>query len=58
MSPPLSGVWKKDLVVSDLQGFDRMLELLGLNSLQRVTARLIEGVEIKHEPGNRCTALV
>ncbi|GAX76366.1 hypothetical protein CEUSTIGMA_g3812.t1 [Chlamydomonas eustigma] len=48
----LSGVWKKDLEVSDLQGFDRMLALLGLNSLQRVTARLIEGVEIKHVQGN------
>lgn len=47
----VSGIWRKDLDASDSAGYEAMLDALGLNGLQRTTARLIEGMEIKHSPG-------
>ncbi len=42
----LSGVWVKDVARSDAAGFEASLDVLGLSGLQRVTERLIEGIEI------------
>ncbi|KAI8476594.1 MAG: hypothetical protein J3K34DRAFT_516468 [Monoraphidium minutum] len=43
--PPvdLSGLWAKDEARSDLAGYERILDLLGLGGLQRLTAKLIDG---------------
>ncbi|WIA20826.1 hypothetical protein OEZ85_005180 [Tetradesmus obliquus] len=42
-----SGLWVKDAARSDLSGYEAMLDVLGLSGMQKVTARLIEGVEIQ-----------
>ncbi|KAF8062701.1 SPAC3H8.02 [Scenedesmus sp. PABB004] len=42
----LSGLWVKDPARSDQEGYERQLDMLGLSGLQKVTARLIEGLEI------------
>ena len=47
----LLGIWRKDVDASDSVGYESMLDALGLSGLQRTTARLIEGMEIKHSPG-------
>jgi len=44
----LTGVWEKDSASSNAQSYEAMLDLLGLSGLQRVTARLIEGLDIRH----------
>ncbi|EIE19731.1 hypothetical protein COCSUDRAFT_48843 [Coccomyxa subellipsoidea C-169] len=44
----LSGVWIKDTDASDLASYERALDMMGLNGLQKTTAlRLIEGLEIQ-----------
>ncbi|CAK0785388.1 hypothetical protein CVIRNUC_008596 [Coccomyxa viridis] len=49
-SQNLSGVWIKDANRSDLAAYERALDLMGLNGLQKTTAlRLIEGVEIQQD---------
>jgi hypothetical protein len=48
--PPLvniSGVWAKDEARSDGPAYERALDLLGLSGLQRLTAKLIDGLEIR-----------
>ena len=45
------GVWSKDTGASDSAGFEAMLDVLGLSGLQRMTARLVEGFELRHVPG-------
>jgi hypothetical protein len=52
----LSGVWGKDERRSDLAAFERSLDLLGINGVQRVTAKLIDGIEIRQVSG--CTGRV
>ena len=45
-----AGVWIKDASRSDLAAYERALDLMGLNGLQKTTAlRLIEGVEIQQD---------
>jgi hypothetical protein len=48
VSPPVdvSGIWAKDESRSDLAAYERSLDLLGLSGLQRLTAKLIDGLEI------------
>ncbi len=46
----MSGVWEKDEQASDLEGYERMMTTLGLSGLQRVTARLIDGLELRCAP--------
>lgn len=54
----LSGVWEKDAQASDAESYEAMMDLLGLSGLQRVTARLIEGLEVvQSEEGLRVTFL-
>jgi len=43
----LSGLWAKDAARSDLGAYERSLDLLGLSGLQRATAKLIDGIEIR-----------
>lgn len=44
----MAGVWIKDTNASDLASYERALDMMGLNGLQKTTAlRLIEGLEIK-----------
>ncbi|KAF6252276.1 hypothetical protein COO60DRAFT_1554152 [Scenedesmus sp. NREL 46B-D3] len=42
-----SGLWVKDAARSDSRGYEAMLDVLGLSSMQKMTARLIEGIEIQ-----------
>lgn len=44
----LNGLWERDMARSDLEGFEASLDVLQLGGLQRVTARLIEGLDIVH----------
>lgn len=53
-----AGVWSKDLEASDSAAYEVMLDLLGLTGLQRVTARLLEGIEVQHVPGACCISRV
>lgn len=46
----LSGLWAKDAARSDLGAYERSLDLLGLSGLQRATAKLIDGIEIRQDP--------
>ncbi|KAK9822756.1 hypothetical protein WJX74_004842 [Apatococcus lobatus] len=47
----LSGVWVKDMEASNFETYGQALDVMRLNGLQRTTAlRLIEGVEIRHDP--------
>ncbi|KAJ9511334.1 hypothetical protein QJQ45_029742 [Haematococcus lacustris] len=48
--PRLQGLWEKDMAKSQLQEYESMLQLLGLGSLQRMTARLIDGIDISQTP--------
>ncbi|BDA46781.1 hypothetical protein COCOBI_09-2340 [Coccomyxa sp. Obi] len=53
--PDLTGVWIKDTEASDLASYERALDMMGLNGLQKTTAlRLIEGLEIKKQ-GSKIT---
>ncbi|CAL8471399.1 g10941 [Coccomyxa elongata] len=53
--PDLTGVWIKDTEASDLASYERALDMMGLNGLQKTTAlRLIEGLEIKRQ-GSKIT---
>ncbi len=50
-----AGVWIKDTEASDLASYERALDMMGLNGLQKTTAlRLIEGLEIKRQ-GSKIT---
>ncbi|KAG2491253.1 hypothetical protein HYH03_010460 [Edaphochlamys debaryana] len=42
----LTGVWEKDLPTSQVQEYEAMLDVLQLGGLQKVTARLIDGIEL------------
>lgn len=46
----LSGLWARDDSRSDAAGLERSLDVLRLSGLQKVTARLIEGIEVKQTP--------
>lgn len=48
----LTGIWSKVPELSDLESYERALDLWEINGMQRATARLIEGLEIKHQGGN------
>eukprot|EP00879_Flechtneria_rotunda_P006527 GHRR01006860.1.p1 GENE.GHRR01006860.1~~GHRR01006860.1.p1 ORF type:complete len:354 (+),score=133.89 GHRR01006860.1:626-1687(+) len=48
----LSGLWVKDRDRSDMAGYEEALDVLGLSSMQKVTARLIDGIEIKQAPNH------
>lgn len=43
----LSGVWKKERALSELDGYGRCLDLMGVGGLQKATALGIEGMEVK-----------
>lgn len=43
----LSGLWARDNERSDVAGYEASLDLLGIKGIQRATAKLIDGVEIK-----------
>ncbi|KAK9918423.1 hypothetical protein WJX75_004036 [Coccomyxa subellipsoidea] len=46
----LAGVWIKDTDASDLASYERALNMMGLNGLQKTTAlKLIEGLEIREQ---------
>ncbi|GBF91799.1 hypothetical protein Rsub_04904 [Raphidocelis subcapitata] len=47
----LSGLWAKDEAASDLAAYERSLDLLGLSGLQKLTAKLIDGMEIRQARG-------
>jgi hypothetical protein len=47
----LAGVWARDEARSDGAAYDKMLDVLGLTGLQRLTARLIDGIELAEGPG-------
>lgn len=47
----LSGLWVKDEGRSDLEAYERSLDMLGLSGLQKVTAKLIDGLELKQASG-------
>lgn len=42
----LAGLWAKDPVASDVEGYERALDLWQISGAQKATARLIEGLEI------------
>jgi hypothetical protein len=42
----LSGLWVKDAAKSDGPAYEKSLEVLQLSTMQRVTARLIEGIDM------------
>lgn len=42
----LSGLWERDASRSDTAGYERTLDVLQLSGLQKVTARLIDGIDI------------
>ena len=48
----MTGIWSKVPELSDLESYERALDLWEINGMQRATARLIEGLEIKHQGGN------
>jgi hypothetical protein len=43
-----AGLWQKIKERSDLEGYGRALELMGVGGIQRATAMLIDGVEVHH----------
>ena len=43
----LAGLWQRDPQRTDMAALDAALELLGLGRLQRLTARLIDGISIE-----------
>ncbi len=43
----VSGLWAKDAARTDTAAFERCLDVMHLSGLQKVTARLIEGLDIK-----------
>ena len=46
----MPGVWIKDTDASDLASYERALNMMGLNGLQKTTAlKLIEGLEIRKQ---------
>jgi hypothetical protein len=57
LAPPepvdLSGLWGRDAARSDAAGFERALDVLRLSGLQRVTARLIEGMQVVGRSGGQ-----
>lgn len=54
----LTGLWAKDEARSDLAAYERSLEVLGLSGLQRVTAKLIDGIEIQQEADSLSVSFV
>ncbi|KAL6759177.1 hypothetical protein V8C86DRAFT_2580690 [Haematococcus lacustris] len=54
----LSGLWEKDNARSQVQEYEAMLQLLGLGGLQRMTARLIDGLDISQTPEGFSVAFV
>lgn len=47
----LTGLWEKDPAASQLKEYEELLDLLGLGGIQKVTARLIDGLDIKQAQG-------
>eukprot|EP00798_Chlamydomonas_sp_ICE-L_P011384 gene11384-12084_t len=45
-----SGIWVKETELSDAEGYVKMMDVLMLSGLQRVTARLIDGLQLEHTP--------
>jgi hypothetical protein len=46
----LAGLWQRDPNRTDMASLDASLELMGLGRLQRLTARLIDGVQVDVSP--------
>ncbi|GLI59445.1 hypothetical protein VaNZ11_001269 [Volvox africanus] len=45
----LTGLWEKDSAASQVEEYELMLDVLELGGLQEVTARLIDGLDLRHD---------
>ncbi|GIL63620.1 hypothetical protein Vafri_17640, partial [Volvox africanus] len=45
----LTGLWEKDSAASQVEEYELMLDVLELGGLQKVTARLIDGLDLLHD---------
>ncbi|KXZ48621.1 hypothetical protein GPECTOR_26g524 [Gonium pectorale] len=45
----LTSLWEKDAEASQVQEYEAMLDVLQLGGLQKVTARLIDGLDLRHD---------
>ncbi|GIL77303.1 hypothetical protein Vretimale_3040 [Volvox reticuliferus] len=45
----LTGLWEKDSAASQVEAYELLLDVLELGGLQKVTARLIDGLDLRHD---------
>ncbi|GLC42560.1 hypothetical protein PLESTB_001114000 [Pleodorina starrii] len=48
-SADLTGLWEKDPAASQVEEYESMLDVLELGGLQKVTARLIDGLDVRQD---------